>query len=476
MTSTIFTYTDNTTSTSNSAILTNTSYDTTKTLKSVKIGTSCYSLAEECFYPCSSLSSVTFDSPSSLTTIGDDCFLYTIISSVKIPSSVTSLGVGSFGYCPLTTLIFDSPSSLTTIGDDCFLSTNLTSIRIPSSVTSLGVGSFGRCIKLSSVIFSSPSSLTTISDDCFLGDISLTSIEIPASVTNLGVGTFGRCLKLSSVIFSSPSSLTTISDECFSGDISLTSIEIPASVISLGTSCFENCRNLKNIEFDNQNNLTTIGIDTFLKLNNPLIVTYYFTSNYNNLTQASKDLQTQMPKNSVFIYISTASCYNEGTKILCLNTNSQEEYILIENLKKGDLVKTYKHGYKKIDLIGKKKMINNPEIWYDCMYKMKKTEKNNLIEDLIITGGHSILVNNLGDYKEKNDLLFLGETEKIDDKYLLLAEVSNDFVKIVNNDKYTYYHLTLENDEDRKFGIYVNGILSETTTNFFFNYNKFELL
>ena len=46
-------------------------------------------------------------------------------------------------------------------------------------------------------------------------------------------------------------------------------------------------------------------------------------------------------------------CFNQGTKILCCNKNLKEEYISIENLKKGDLVKTYKHGYKKIDLIGK---------------------------------------------------------------------------------------------------------------------------
>jgi hypothetical protein len=49
---------------------------------------------------------------------------------------------------------------------------------------------------------------------------------------------------------------------------------------------------------------------------------------------------------------------------------------------------------------------------------MEKTEENNLIEDLIVTGGHSILVDDLGDNKEENDRLFNGETLKIDDKYL----------------------------------------------------------
>lgn len=55
--------------------------------------------------------------------------------------------------------------------------------------------------------------------------------------------------------------------------------------------------------------------------------------------------------------IGDPSCFNEGTKILCLNKKLEEEYIAIENLRKGDLVKSYKHGYIKIDLIGKNPMI-----------------------------------------------------------------------------------------------------------------------
>lgn len=175
--------------------------------------------------------------------------------------------------------------------------------------------------------------------------------------------------------------------------------------------------------------------------------------------------------------VTDPSCFNEGTKILCLNKNLEEEYFLIENLRKGDLVKSYKHGYKKIDLIGKNPMINNPKKWFECMYKMEKTETNGLTDDLIVTGGHAILVDDLGDYKKINDERFF-ETPMIDDKYLLLSSVSNDFKKLENNNLYTYYHFILENNgnDDERFGVWANGILTETPSKKQFTNHKYTLL
>ena len=97
-------------------------------------------------------------------------------------------------------------------------------------------------------------------------------------------------------------------------------------------------------------------------------------------------------------------CFAEGTKILT------------------------QHGYRKIELIGKNIMINEPTI-FNCMYIMKKTEDNTLLEDLIITGGHSILVDELT-HEEQHQQKLLRFDEKIDDKILLLASKSKKFNKI----------------------------------------------
>ena len=162
-------------------------------------------------------------------------------------------------------------------------------------------------------------------------------------------------------------------------------------------------------------------------------------------------------------------CFNEDTKILCLNHSLEEEYVPIQDLKKGDLVKTYLHGYRKVDLIHKGVLFNNPNKWNQCMYKMEKTEENGLLEDLIVTGGHSILVDEFTE-TEKEKLNKNGVKEyiyKIDDKYLLFASASDHFVPLTDNEKYNYYHLTLENNGDgnQQFGIWANGILTETTCN-----------
>ena len=122
-------------------------------------------------------------------------------------------------------------------------------------------------------------------------------------------------------------------------------------------------------------------------------------------------------------------------------------------------------------------MINNPEKFIECMYKMEKTDDNGLIEDLILTGGHSILVDDLGICKEKNDKIF-GSSLMIDDKYLLLSAVSNDFTKLENTNLYTYYHFTLENNgnDDERFGVWANGLLTEAPSKKQFTNHKYTLL
>jgi hypothetical protein len=83
--------------------------------------------------------------------------------------------------------------------------------------------------------------------------------------------------------------------------------------------------------------------------------------------------------------------------------------------------------------------------------------------DVIVTGGHSILVDKLTKQEKINNLKY-HFSSSIHDKKLLLACSSDKFEKITNNEQYVLYHLVLESDDvNKQYGIYLrNDILSES--------------
>jgi surface protein len=156
----------------------------------------------------------------------------------------------------------------------------------------------------------------------------------------------------------------------------------------------------------------------------------------------------------------TTTCFNHGTKILSL-INDIEAWVPVESLNIGDLVMTYLHGPRPITHIFKGVMINNPAIWHTCMYKGQKAG----FEPLLVTGGHGLLVDYLTEKEQAKQQKFWGRNEVvIDDKTVILAPVSAEFTQITDRDIYTYYHFVVENDgdNDRRYGVYANGFLTET--------------
>jgi hypothetical protein len=173
-------------------------------------------------------------------------------------------------------------------------------------------------------------------------------------------------------------------------------------------------------------------------------------------------------------FLSNMFCFSEGTHILSHTINERDEEVLIENLRMGDLVKTYLHGYRRIVRIGKGIMFNNPNDVWNCMYEYPHSNY------LTVTGGHAILCDTITSEERERltDLYRGGKICMLDGKYVVFASTSSLFRPIRNNQVYIYYNLALEGDGEvnRRFGIWANGVMTETSTIEHFTNHNYILL
>ena len=215
-------------------------------LTSIEIPSSVTSIESYAFSGCSSLT--TLEIPSGVTSIESYAFSgCSSLTTLEIPSGVTSIESYAFSGCSSLTSI-EIPSGVSYIRKYAFYDcSSLTSIEIPSSVTSIGESAFSDCSSLTSIEI--PSSVTYIGDSTFSRCSSLTSIEIPSSVSSIGEYEFYRCSSLTNIEI--PNSVSSIGGSAFKGCSSLTSIEIPSGVSYIREYAFYGCSSLTSIEIPN---------------------------------------------------------------------------------------------------------------------------------------------------------------------------------------------------------------------------------
>jgi hypothetical protein len=377
------------------------------------------------------------------------------LTSVTILNNVSSIGVGAFNECSSLNSI-SIPNSVTSIGNSAFKScTSLTSITIPNSVTTIGVSVFNKCTVLTSITI--PNSVTSIGSSAFYYCTSLNSITIPSSVTSFGDGVFAFCTSLNSITI--PSSVTIINSNLFKACTALTAISIPNSVTSIGDYAFAFCTGLTVVDAINLINNVIIGGEIFYECTSLNTVSTYST----NLIQY---IQINY-SNEIAI-----TCFKEGSMIL-----THAGYVKIEDLKKGDRIKTMNGEYRTLEMIGTRAVFHygsEPRIIHQ-LYKYSKETHPELIEDLVITGFHARLVDEYkNDEESEKAHELLHEDDKVDNKFKLPAYVDETSIVYEEKGNHNVFHIVLENEDvTGKYGIYANGMLVESCSKFdMINYAK----
>ena len=305
-------------------------------------------IGQDAFTNITTLTSLTLN--SGVTSIGLRSFQNLGITTVTIPSTVTSMDITSFANnSNLTSAIinstvvgitafYNSPllstvilsNNLLSIGNDAFMLTGLTSVVIPNTVTSLGANSF-QDTSLSSIVFDSASSITDIPQRCFAlsweNNRTVTTLTLPEAVQTFGQESFfsagiqtlaipnttttinisafyGQRLAtsagadpaldwtdavrrgLNTLTFDATSVLTTIGNNAFIYN-NIGSLAIPASVTSIGTNAF-GYNNLTSVILPAT--VTTVGTDAFS--NNPNLTSVTINSTQINASQAFDNIAT----------------------------------------------------------------------------------------------------------------------------------------------------------------------------------------
>ncbi|HNX29631.1 MAG TPA: leucine-rich repeat protein [Syntrophomonadaceae bacterium] len=132
------------------------------------------SIGPTVFQAASNLKEIVF--PSGLTSIGNQAFYGTGLTSVTIPATVKTIGLRAFAECA-----------------------SLKTVRLPSTLITIESGTFSDCTSLTGVTM--VNGVQTIGIDAFNGCSSLKEIYLPSTIKTIGIGAFQKCPAFKSMWF-----------------------------------------------------------------------------------------------------------------------------------------------------------------------------------------------------------------------------------------------------------------------------------
>jgi hypothetical protein len=214
------------------------------------------------------------------------------------------------------------------------------------------------------------------------------------------------------------------------------------------------------------NGVTLLGdgvLSSPLTIPNVQGATNFYIAASNSAGNQFSSMSTSAPKEPTY------PCFGENSKILCFNSKKcREEYVAIQNIRKGDLVKTVSNGYIPVNMIGKTSMVNiygDNKRHKNRLYRLSRCQYPEMTEeDLILTGCHSILVDEFKNDEEREKTIKVNGDIFITDNFYRLPACVDERAKVYEKSgRFTIYHLALDNaDYYMNYGIYANGLLVET--------------
>lgn len=202
---------------------------TNSNVTNLKVSKDCRIIYADSFYNCTKLESISFESDTTLTTIGNNAFSGCVsLKEVTIPTSVEKIGASAFGA---------RRTNLTVDNEGCSSLTKVT-FKENSKLTSLGEHAFDKCTSLTQVVGFEHTKLTEVTSYTFFECTLLQTIKLPKSVQILNKWVFARCKNLNVDIFATNGSLQKIEQGVFREMPSYDYIVIPKSVTYIGDLCF----------------------------------------------------------------------------------------------------------------------------------------------------------------------------------------------------------------------------------------------
>ena len=170
---------------------------------------------------------------------------------------------------------------------------------------------------------------------------------------------------------------------------------------------------------------------------------------------------------NIGLTLNTVTCFLGNVKILCYDMTTKSEYYNeIKNIKENDYIKTFgtEKEYSKVIYLNKEITCNEERI-----LKKKRLYQHKVHKDIILTGIHSLLYDDLSEELYKN---MIDETNwkddfmKVGDKKKLMTHLDPDF-KIYNEVENTFvYQIGIQSKNDTlSYGLYLeHNLYAETTS------------